>query len=111
MPVIKIWKPETWLKASGKEYAKYKRTKDLEHFAQAGEKLYNSMTLLLDERTGKRLRNYRQIKEAATKDPFVKKIFDDAYWLHVFFYRGFTEDIKTEEDKFKRVYKLMKEVA
>lgn len=108
--VKKSWKPETWYNASMKEYAKYKKTKDLETFAQAGEKLYNSITLLLDERTGKKLRNYKQIKAAAMQDPFIKKIFEDAYWLHVFFYRGFTEDISQEEEKFKNVRDKLKKV-
>jgi hypothetical protein len=108
--IKKSWKSLTWLKDSKKEFDRYKKKKNPEELAQAGEKLYNSMTLYLDEKLGIRLKNYKQIKEAAASDKDIKKIFDDAYWLHVFFYRGYTDDISNEEDKFKRVYKFLEKV-
>ena len=110
MPIIKTWNSKLWIKESKKEFGKYKESNDATSLAQAGEKLYNALTLHLDEKTGKKLIKYSDIKKEAMKDNKIRKIFDDAYWLHVFFYRGFTEDIKNEEDKYKRVYKFLKEV-
>jgi hypothetical protein len=110
MEVKKNWKSRTWYKMAVNEFGKYKKTKNPEKLAEAGEKLYNALTLLLDERTGKKLKNFRLIKKEAMIDPLLKNIFEDAYWLHVFFYRGFTEDITTEEEKFRNVSKKLKEV-
>lgn len=110
MPVIKTWNSKLWIKEARKEFGKYKESNDATCLAQAGEKLYNALTLHLDEKTKKRLIKYSDIKKEAMKDKETKKIFEDAYWLHVFFYRGFTEDIKNEESKYKRVYKYLKEV-
>jgi hypothetical protein len=112
LKIEKTWTPIIWLTEADKEFRNYKKTDKGEKLAEAGEKLYNSLVSLLEERTGKKLNNYHKIKEAATKDPFAKKIFDDAYWLHIFFHRRFTEDITTEEEKFANVMnKMEKEIA
>ncbi|RLG45319.1 MAG: hypothetical protein DRN81_02010 [Thermoproteota archaeon] len=99
----KVWTSKGWFNESKKEFNEYKKSKNPRKLAQAGEKLWNSLSLYIDEKTGKRMINFSEIRKEAHKDPEIRKFFDDAYWLHIFFYRGFTEDIGIEEGKFKRV--------
>lgn len=99
----KVWSSRFWLRESKKEFDNYKKTKNPEKLAQAGEKLWNSLGHYLDEKTGKRLTSFSDIRKEALRDKEIRKFFDDAYWLHIFFYRGYTEDINIEEKKFRRV--------
>lgn len=106
----KDWKAKQWFQASKKEYDKYKKNKKPLMLAQAGEKLWNSFGLYLDEKSGKNLIRFKDVVKEAMKDKTAKKIFDDAYWMHIFFYRGYTEDIEIEEGKYKKAFNRMKKV-
>jgi hypothetical protein len=106
----KKWSAGKWLKESISEFNKYKKTGKGIKLAQAGEKLWNSYTLYLDKKHGKELTSYKDIRDISIKDPFTKKIFDDVYWLHIFFYRGYTDDLRIEEGKFKSARDNLKKV-
>jgi hypothetical protein len=106
----KIWTADKWYKESMEEFRIYKKTGKTIKLAQAGEKMWNSFTLYLDKKYNKELTSYREIKKAVDKDPEMKKIFDDAYWLHIFFYRGYTDYPPIEEEKFMNVSKKLRKV-
>jgi hypothetical protein len=111
MEKLKKWSAGKWFKESVSEYNKYKKTGKGIKLAQAGEKMWNTFTLYLDKKNGKELTKYKDIKDVSMKDPFAKKIFDDAYWLHIFFYRGYSDDLRIEEEKFRNVRDKLKSVV
>jgi len=96
----------SFLKESEREYHKYKRTKNITIFAQAGEKLWCAFNILLEEISHKKIQNFKTVKNVVKEiainndDSIVLQLFNDLYALHVFFYRGWTEDITIEEDKY-----------
>jgi hypothetical protein len=107
----KRWSAKKWLNESISEYNTYKKTGKGIKLAQAGEKLWNVFTLYLDKKYGKEFTKYKDIKDISEKDPEAKKIFDDAYWLHIFFYRGYTDDPRIEEGKFIKARDRLKKVV
>lgn len=92
-----------FLKKAEHEFKRYKRTGDDQYLAQAGEKLWNVFNLFVQEKSGRKITNYGALKKAITelyskgKSNTLLITFKNAYDLHIFFYRGWTEDIKDVE--------------
>jgi hypothetical protein len=94
---------KSFLMKSRAEYRRYKKTGDEDYLAQAGEKLWNVMSLLVQERAGKKITSYGDMQKevarlystGATSTLLIT--FKNAYDLHKFFYRGWTDDIREIE--------------
>lgn len=90
---------KSFLKKSEAEYNKYKTTKDDVYLAQAGEKLWNIFNMYVQEKVGRKITNYGALKKAVSElfasggTNNLLTTFKNTYDLHVFFYRGWTEDI------------------
>jgi hypothetical protein len=102
-----------FLHLSSKEFEEYTKTNDINHLAQAGEKLWNVFSMLVEKIIGKKISRFKELKEAVFSiyrerlDRIVLTAFENAYDLHKFFYRGWTEDITIEEEQYKFVYDLI----
>jgi hypothetical protein len=102
-----------FLHLSRKEFEEYTKTNDINHLAQAGEKLWNAFSMLVEKIIGKKISRFKELKEAVFdiyKERLDKTIlitFENAYDLHRFFYKGWTEDITIEEEQYKLVYDLI----
>ena len=89
---------KSFLNKSEVEYRKYLKTKDLDVLAQAGEKLWNVCSLVIQKISRKRLRSYVETKKAANDltfkhdDFLIAETFLDCYKLHRFFYKGWVDD-------------------
>ena len=107
---------KTFLRASEKEYEKYRATKQEENIAQAGEKLWNSFNMLIEHISGKKIRSFKQVQKESqnldTKhsDRIFTDAFENAYKLHIFFYRGWTEDISEIASLFVKTHALVVEI-
>lgn len=92
-----------FLDKSRREFAEYKRTGDIEVLAQSGEKVWNAFGLMIGRKIGRRIKNYGDLRGAVselahrTGNPKVESTFHKAYSLHIFFYGGWTEDVKEIE--------------
>lgn len=107
---IKVWKPVMWVRQSKNEFQRYKKTKDLKLLAQSGEKLWNAFALYVDDRLGKKFFSFGKMDgavQASNDKEFVER-YDDALWLHSFFYRGYTESEHIEERKWHNVYDYLR---
>jgi len=101
---------KSFLSKSQAEYRGYKRTGDSDTLAQAGEKLWNVMSLLVQEKAGRKITSYGELQKAvsdlygagATSTLLIT--FKNAYDLHKFFYRGWTENIKEIEELYAETY-------
>ena len=78
---------EIFIKSDDKDLAS-------DHLAEAGEKLWNIYNMLVEKITKRKIRNERMLKKAL-EDYFIKTnndslllIYNDAYELHKYFYRG-----------------------
>jgi len=92
-----------FLGAADKEYGKYEKTKNEDFLAEAGEKLWNAFQMLMETLSGKKIRSYGDLKKVLvdyTNDDVVIETQQKVYRLHVFFYRGWTEDITEISDAF-----------
>ena len=103
------WESKKWLDEATTEFREYENTKKGIKLAHAGEKLWNAFILYLDGSRKERT-SYKDIKDVSMKDPFAKNIFNDAYWLHIFYYRGYSDDLRIEEEKFRNVRDKLKGV-
>lgn len=110
MKKIKVWKPLTWVRHSKNEYQRYKKTKDLKLLAQSGEKLWNAFNLYADRKLGKEFFSFKSMDGTvrASKDKEFVDRYDDALWLHAFFYRGYTDHESVEERKWQDVYDYLR---
>ena len=99
---------------SWKNYKKYKKTRELEDLAQAGEKVWFAFNSLIEKKTGKKLKNYRELKKAITDlyektgSEMLLRTFRKAYDLHVFFHGGYTEDVRDVENNYLEVVNSIK---
>lgn len=102
-----------FIKMSQAEYQKFKGTGDDNHLAQAGEKLWNAFGMIVEKIVKKKVKKFRELKNAVFEiysqymDSSVLLTFENAYDLHKFFYRGWTEDISIEEEQYKLVADLI----
>jgi hypothetical protein len=101
---------------SQEHFARYKRTGDTEEFGQAGEKLWNAFNLLVQQRLGRKVEDFGELRKGVAElrkdsgNRIYVDVFEDAYDLHKFFYRGWTEDMGYEEEKYKRVLEGIKSI-
>lgn len=92
-----------FLRKAEQEFRRYKKTNDDQYLAQAGEKLWNVFNIFVQEKVGYKITNYGAMKKAVTelygkaKSNTLLITFDNAYQLHIFFYRGWTDDINDVE--------------
>jgi arginine/lysine/ornithine decarboxylase len=105
---MKAWTSKQWLKAAKKEHDKFKRTGNPMFFAESGEKLWNAIGLYVDEKTGKSIESYYELKRAVANDTVLSQKLSEAYNLHTFFYRGRTDNRRNEEEDWKNVYNFLK---
>ena len=102
-----------FIRLSKEEYEEFKKTGDSVHFAQAGEKLWNALNMIVEKIVKKKITKFRELKDAIFTiykeygDRTILLIFENAYDLHKFFYRGWTEDITIEEEQYKLVYDMI----
>jgi hypothetical protein len=81
------------------EFKRYESTGDDQYLAQAGEKLWNVFNLYVQKKIGRKVTNYGAMKKAVAElysqggSNLLLTTFKNAYDLHIFFYRGWTEDI------------------
>lgn len=83
---------------ANKEYSAWKKSKDINRLAEAGEKLWNVFNMLIQDKWGKPIHNYGTLRKAVS-DLYNKGMsktlfttFENAYQLHKFFYQGWTDD-------------------
>lgn len=94
----KMSRVKEFMALANKEYNVWKKSKDINRLAEAGEKLWNAFNMLVQDKWGKPIHNYGTLKKAVSdlyakgKSNTILTTFDNAYKLHVFFYRGWTED-------------------
>ena len=94
---------KSFLVKSQAEFRRYKQTGDSDYLAQAGEKLWNVMSLFVQERAGKKITSFGGMRDAVAKlyaagaTDTLLTTFRNAYDLHKFFYRGWTDDIHEVE--------------
>jgi hypothetical protein len=102
-----------FLRLSKKEFEEYVKTNDINRLAQAGEKLWNAFSMLVEMIVGRKISRFKELKDAVFDiykerlDRTVLIAFENAYSLHRFFYKGWTEDIGIEEEQYKLVYDLI----
>jgi hypothetical protein len=89
---------EFWV-ASGREFKRFESTNSDEALAQAGEKLWNVFNMWVQDEVGYPVRNYGVLKKAVSelyakgKSDILLTTFKNAYDLHKYFYRGWTDDV------------------
>ena len=110
MKRLQVWKSAEWADRAKAEFDEYKKTGDMLKLAQSGEKLWNAFSLRMDERFGMKFFSYMQMRDAveASGDKELLAIAEAAYWMHVFFYRGYTDDVRQEEGKWHNVHRWLK---
>jgi hypothetical protein len=88
---------EFWI-GSQREFKRFESTKSDEALAQAGEKLWNVFNIWVQEEVGYPVRNFGVLKKAVSELYSVGKTdtllttFKNAYDLHKYFYRGWSDD-------------------
>jgi hypothetical protein len=103
-----------FLAKSRSQLAAYKKSGDVESLAQSGEKLWNAFNLLVQKKVGRPVRNFAAFKQAVselyqkTGSDLLLRSSTKAYNLHVFFYRGYTEDVAAVENDNREVYESMR---
>lgn len=107
----KGWKTyRAFLNKSKTEFDTYTRTGDVKKLAQAGEKLWNAFNLFVQKKSGKKIRSYSQLKKEVSEiytqsgSELLLRTFKKCYDLHIFFYRGYTEDVKDIENDYLEAY-------
>lgn len=75
------------LKASEKEYKKYKQTSSIIYLQQACNKLFSAVENYLMVKYKKRVRSYKKLR-SVVKGPADKKLLRDAAQMHYFYYNG-----------------------
>jgi hypothetical protein len=107
---LKVWKSAEWADRAKAEFDEYKKTGDMLKLAQSGEKIWNAFSLRMDERFGRKFFGFLKLQDAiiASGDDELLRVAKDAYWMHVFFYRGYTDDVRMEEGNWLNVYKWLK---
>jgi hypothetical protein len=104
----------SFLDKSRSQLASYKKSGDVESLAQSGEKLWNAFNLLVQKKVGYPVRNYSAFQKAVselyqrTGSDLLLRSASKAYNLHVFFYRGYTENVAVVENDNCEVYEGMK---
>jgi len=98
------------------EFRKYKKTKDTTHFAQAGQKLWNTFGMFMEVASKKEIKSFKELRKAvldlyAETNGLVLKLFEDLYDLHKYFYRGWSEDITIEINQYLTSVELLKVFA
>jgi len=92
---------KTITKKAEEELERYRKTKDMDHLAQSGEKIWLAYNLLIEKIANKKINRFSQLKSEVVSlsldDDFVFETFRKAYQLHKFFYRGWTENEKEIE--------------
>ena len=89
---------KTYIQKAKEEFKKYISTKQDVYLAQAGEKLWNAYNILVEIKLKKKIRSFRDMRNgvsqlyAKTGLKLWIDTFEDAYTLHRFFYRGWTDD-------------------
>jgi hypothetical protein len=103
-----------FLTKSRSELAAYKKTGDTESLAQSGEKLWNAFNLMVQKKVGRPVRSYGAFRKAVselyqkTGSNLLLRSSEQAFNLHVFFYRGYTEDESEVENNNREVYESMR---
>jgi hypothetical protein len=89
---------EFWV-GSQREFKRFESTQSDEALAQAGEKLWNVFNMWVQQEVGHPVRNFGSLKKAVSelyskgKSDVILTTFKNAYDLHKYFYRGWTEDV------------------
>jgi hypothetical protein len=103
-----------FLEKSRSQLAEYKKNGDAESLAQSGEKLWNAFNLLVQKKVGYPVRSYPAFRRAVselyqrTGSDLLLRSSGKAYALHVFFYRGYTENEAEVENDNREVYESMR---
>ena len=95
----------SYLKQAKKEYNEYKKHKDTLKLAEGGEKLWRAFNYYMELRMNKSLKTSREVRQAVylQHDTNIISIYDNASWLHQFFY-GWTDNIEDVIYNFNIVY-------
>ena len=87
-----------YFRKAKEEFKKYERTKQIIFLAQASEKLWNAFNLLIESKLSRRIRSFKDLRNGVS-ELYAKtglklwiNTFENAYSLHKFFYRGWTDE-------------------